>query len=62
MLGNMYVAGIYRPPNTPSLISLNLKQTPWIIRIACRTVFADDFKFEVLSSPNAMPKYLHGLV
>ena len=54
----MFVAGIYRPPNTPladfnQLITNMLEYTN-----NCRTVIAGDFNIDVLSNSNAMRNYV----
>ena len=53
-LGYMFVAGIYRPPNTPlveftQFITNTLEYTD-----KCHTVFVDDFNIYVSSNSNAM--------
>ena len=55
-LGNMFVAGTYRPPNTPladfsQFITNTLEYTG-----NCRTVFAGYFNIDVLSNSIAMLK------
>ena len=57
-LVNMFVAGIYRPPNTSladltQFITNTLEYTD-----NCRTVFAGDFNIDVLSNSNAMRNYV----
>ena len=57
-LGNMFVAGIYRPPNTSladftQFITNTLEYTN-----NCRTIFAGDFNINVLSNSNAMRNYV----
>ena len=60
-LGNMFVAGIYRPPNTPipdftQFITNTLGYTD-----NCHTVFAGDCNIDVLSNSNAMRYYVDTL-
>ena len=54
----MFVAGIYRPPNTPladfsQFITNTLEYTN-----KCRTVFAGDFNIDVTSNSNAIRNYV----
>ena len=57
-LGNMFVEGIYRPPNTPLADSAQFITNTLECTNNCRTVFAGDFNINVLSNSNAMRNYV----
>ena len=54
----MHVAGIYRPPNTPSADFTQLVINILEYTGNFRTVFADEFDIDVLNDLNGMRKYV----
>ena len=53
-LGNMYVTGIYRPPNNPLADFTHFITNKLEYPNNFRTVFAGDFNIDVLGTSNAM--------
>ena len=56
-LGDMYVAGIYRPPNTPLVEVTHFFINTFEYTDNCSTKFAGDFNNDVLRNFNTMRNY-----
>ena len=54
----MFVAGIYRPPNTPLSDFIQFITNTLEYTNNCRMVFASDFNIDVTSNSNAMRNYV----
>ena len=57
-LSNMFVAGIYRPPNTPLADFTQFNTNMLEYKDNCRMVFASDFNIGVLGNSKAMRNYV----
>ena len=56
--GNMFVAGIYRPPNIPLADFTQFLTNMLEYTNNCRTAFAGDFNIDVTINSNAMRNYV----
>ena len=54
----MFVAGIYRPPNTPLADFTHFITNTLEYTNNCRMVFAGDFNIDILSNSNAIRNYV----